>query len=387
MSQVPINKNALAWAIESSGIPDDKIDAYFNFPVGTIEGWLGGEKQPNQTQFNKLKSKLKRPAAVFFMAHPPETSESDIEYRVALGDSNRTLPPKARFCIRDSIRVQRFVKDIMIELGLKVSVLPTNSTNEDPEIVADLIREKYFKVPVSTQLVWSSEAIAFREWRQSIEQLGILVFLYPIGKNPDQDDTTDENLDFLNSVRGFSNTSVSPPVIGISTTWSITVRIYTLFHELAHILTRTSSACAEVYGSTPRDLAADKIERWCESFSASFLMPRDAIKEISTKIHHCDAINRAGSISKRFRVSRKAALIRLIEIGEATWDDYKLLDSQFDQKPSFGGVRSGKARNRAVIRKHTYGSCLALVRKAYEAGIVNEVDLMDYLHMAPDELT
>ena len=305
MAQVPINKKALEWAIRSSDIPADRVDEYFKFPPGTVNNWIVGSDKPNQTQFNSLKAKLKRPAAIFFMADPPPTAESRVEFRVAIGETDRTMPPKARHFIRDSIRVQSFIKEIMQELGYKLKDFPDNSTNEHPEDVAQHIRDTYFDVSIDKQMSWSTETNAFRQWRSLVEQLGILVFLYPIGKNPD---TKDKEVDFKNSVRGFSNATEHPPVIGISSSWSSSVRIYTLFHELGHILTRTSSACAEVYDKALKHEAKDQIERWCESFAASFLMPRQEFIDLNKEIYFRNSIKRAGSIANRLFVSRKAAL-------------------------------------------------------------------------------
>lgn len=391
MAQVPINKKALSWAIQSSGIPEDDIDGYCKFAPGTIKDWINGQKQPNKTQFKTLTSKLRRPAAVFFMENPPATSETSVEFRATVGDIKRTMPPKARQSIRDAIRIQRLIKDLNYDLELNIPEYPTNSTNEDAERVADHIREVYFDVSIELQMSWSTDANAFKNWRTLIEKLGILVFLYPIGKNPDlqNDDANQDNeLDYVNSVKGFSNTLVLPPVVGVNTYWNYSVRSYTLFHELGHILTRTSSACTESSSKVQNLLKKDRIERWCESFAAAFLMPRQEFLKINNNINFKDPITRAGSIAKKLFVSRKAALIRLIELNLADWEDYKKLQSKYDRKPRFmrPNPENVQIRTRDVQVKDRYGNCLSIVHRAYQEGLISEIDVMDYFNVSPKEL-
>ena len=129
---------------------------------------------------------------------------------------------------------------------------------------------------------WSSPAIAFRKWRTEIERLGILVFLYSLGRE---------------AARGFSFASDAPPVIGVSTTWHASVRVFTLFHELGHVLTNTSSSCVEAMIGHPTE---DPIERWCESFAASFLMPRTTILELFKSRNVADPLSKSIAYKGRF---------------------------------------------------------------------------------------
>ncbi|MDE0093247.1 MAG: ImmA/IrrE family metallo-endopeptidase [Gammaproteobacteria bacterium] len=386
MTFVPISRHALSWAVETSGIPKENLDEYFNFPHGTIDNWITGKEQPNLTQFKRLASRLKRPDAVFFMDSPPPTSELVVELRSSGGVINQNLSPTARHAIRDAVRVKKFIGDIQEELGVFGSSYPNYSSNEDPESIADKIRKEYFGVSFDTQMSWTSASTAFRNWRVLVEKMGILVFLYPIGIERNEKEFLDEVKAEKELIRGFSIVTGTPPAIGVSTTWNASVRNYTLFHELGHILTRTSSACAEAYDEMSNHATNDYIERWCEKFAASFLMPKQNFVEFNKSIHEPDPIKRAGKIANKLSVSRKAALIRLIEIGSAQWEDYRRLEVKFDRKGKGGQSKLNDKRTRAVCRQDTYGSCLSLVREAYSAGIISELDIWDYVRVSSDEL-
>lgn len=289
--------------------------------------------------------------------------------RFALGATSRSRSPTERLAIRDSSRVRRFVGDLWNELGRSAKDIPAASTNENPEDVADRLRADYFGIPVEEQMSWSSPAQAFRQWRTLIERMDILVFLYSLGEH---------------SARGFSFVTESPPVIGVSTTWHASVRVYTLFHELGHILIRTNSSCIEEWGSRP---TKDPIERWCETFAASFLMPRKEIQELTAHWKTRNPILTATRLANKLYVSRKAALLRLVETGSAQWDDFRHLESRFEKKSRGGRPDPDRLRTRDVTRSDTYGSCLSAVRDAYRSGLINEADIRTYLRMYPDELT
>ena len=386
MALVPISTTALSWALETSGIPKKYLDAYCQFPPGTIEGWLAGKTLPNQTQFKKLASKLKRQPVVFFMEDLPPTSESIVALRSAVDTGPKNLSPQARHSIRDAIRVQGFVGLIQEELGNESAFSANYSSTEKPEKVANLIRQKYFDISLDTQKSWPSAAQAFRNWRTLVEQMGILVFLYSIGLDPFWKDLPDREAAERELIRGFAVVSGNPPVIGISTTWNTEVRIYTLFHELGHVLTCSNAACSETFDVGATSETNDDLERWCEQFAACFLMPRQDFIQFNTTLTERDPIERAGKIASKLYVSRKAALIRLIEIDEATWDDFRRLDIKFDRKRKRAGFASTTKRTRAHNRKQEYGNCLSLVREAYDAEVIDEHDVREYLRVLPEEL-
>lgn len=365
---VPIQQQALSWAVEESGISVADIDQHLRVPAGTVDGWIGGRGQPNRTQFKRLKSLLKRPASVFFMDTPPETAESAVAMRFAFGATSRSRSPEERQAIRDASRVRKFVGDIRRDLEQGSPAIPSASTNEDPEEVATTIRNGPLNVPIEEQMSWASPTEAFKRWRALIEGMDILVFLYSLGES---------------SARGFSFATDPPPVIGISTTWHASVRVYTLLHEFGHVLTRTSSSCTEDTVGRPTE---DPVERWCESFAASFLMPRHEVRTLIGRRNSTDPIATATWLAGRLSVSRKSALLRLVELGAAQWGDFRRLESRFERKSAGGRADPANPRTRDVTRRETYGRCLSTVRSAHDGGLVSEADIRTYLRMYPDEL-
>jgi Zn-dependent peptidase ImmA (M78 family) len=192
-------------------------------------------------------------------------------------------------------------------------------------------------VSVDEQQRWPSAAQAFDFWRNAIERLGVTVFVYALGKE---------------SCNGFSLWHSVAPVIAVSSAWREEARIFTLFHELGHLVTRSNSACVERRVSArPRD----PVERWCERFAANVLLPRSAVERFvgATLRSPITEISVASSLARRARISLRAATIRLIELGLASWDLYDEIPPLADNKPEGGG--GGGGRNRLAIREDEFG--------------------------------
>ena len=68
------------------------------------------------------------------------------------------------------------------------------------------------------------------------------------------------------------------PALIVNSAWNVEARIFTTFHEVGHLVMRTSSACIGYVGV--REDPQRSIERWCDRFAASLLMPEDDVGEI-----------------------------------------------------------------------------------------------------------
>ena len=143
-------------------------------------------------------------------------------------------------------------------------------------------------------------------------------------------------------------------MIAINTAWREEARIYSLFHELGHLATRTNSACAEWRGGT-NSRTSDPAERWCEEFAAALLMPGDAVRRAlppSARSGGIQELRVAAGLATRFRVSLRAATIRLIELKLADWSLYR-------PDPPCGGLwppgGGGSGRNRLEIKLDEFG--------------------------------
>jgi Zn-dependent peptidase ImmA (M78 family) len=334
-TEVPITPEVLEWAIDESGYTDESLAVALDVSVEIVRNWTAGISRPNLTQFRKLATKLHRQRATFLLPRPPEGRQVEVQFRDISGRNARELSPQERRYLRRAERMQRVLGWLASELQILPRRFPAHDLSDDPEQAAKKWRD-HLGIPTDDQLRWKSASAAFDRWRSALEEVGIEIFLFPLGSG---------------SCRGFSLWHDEAPVIAVNTAWSEEARIFTLFHELGHLATRSDSACAEWGGRQTRP--RDPVERWCERFAAALLLPRhEVLRAIPSGA--TASIPLASTIARRFRVSLRAATIRLIELGLADWDLYEEIPPASDAKPENGGGGSG--RNRLQIREDEFGS-------------------------------
>jgi Zn-dependent peptidase ImmA (M78 family) len=211
-------------------------------------------------------------------------------------------------------------------------------------------------VQVSEQTGWKSASQAFDAWRSAVERLGITVVLFSM---------TPE------SSRGFSIWDDVAPLVAVNTAWRDEARVFTLFHEVGHLLTRTDSACANAPLATGDNL--DAAERWCEAFAAEVLIPESAIARVSG----VSDIKELARLARQYQVSLRAMAISLINAGKATWTLYRSIPGTADAKTGGGG---GTGRNRREIREDEFGHRgTEMFVEAVQREVITKSQALDYL--------
>jgi Zn-dependent peptidase ImmA (M78 family) len=275
--------------------------------------------------------------------------------------------------LREASRLQEGLAWILSELGEMPISFPTHLTSSDPVRIAGEERAR-LGVTTQQQLQWSSASQALNAWRKVLEGKGVMVLLLSIGSS---------------SSRGFSLWNDYAPLIAANTHWNNQARTFTLFHEYAHLITRTSSSCTGHIAHRIRQ-GEDPIERWCERFAAAFLAPWEDVQR--SLIETCGwsrgevvrDLRVLRKLANLFRISLRAMTLRLIDHDIAGWDLYSQIPSQADGKPAGGG---GGGRNRLQIRLDEYGSKPAQI---FVRGLHNDVlsrtDVLDYLDIGDSDL-
>ena len=140
--------------------------------------------------------------------------------------------------------------------------IPRRDLAVSPEAAAADVRE-WLGVSDVDHRSWAGDRDALRFWRNALEERGVLIFTLEIGRD---------------DVRGFSAWDDRAPLIVVNVSGvSPGARIYTLAHELGHLVTRQDAACVEVRGV----LSGAAVERWCERFGAALLMPPSSLKSLA----------------------------------------------------------------------------------------------------------
>ncbi|MDE3219711.1 MAG: ImmA/IrrE family metallo-endopeptidase, partial [Nitrospirota bacterium] len=317
---VPITPEVLEWAVRTSGHSVQEIADRLGVSNDLVSEWVSGSKRPTLTPLRRLASFLRRPLAAFLLPAPPRVSTQQVEFRRPPDEHRRSLNPVEVQNLRQASRLQRGIAWILSELNEEPADLPTTTIRRDPESVAEELRRR-LGVTVEQQLECSTDSKAMHLWRDHLQQSRVIVLLLPMGES---------------SSRGFSLWDQQAPLIAVNTHWNNSARIFTMFHELAHLITRTNSVCSEHTHARLRE-GDDPVERWSERFAAAFLAPSSDLERVLVERFAwrrgqvIDDLRVARRLASTFHVSIRAMTLRLIDHRIAGWELYRQIPRLSDQ--------------------------------------------------------
>ena len=153
----------------------------------------------------------------------------------------------------------------------KIGIFPyfnTVTLSDNPDIVAQNIRT-YVGISLERQYSWRSPNEAFNVWKDSIERLNVLIFHTNHQKGSAK----------IEDMRGFSISAEMYPVIVLNSKDTETPRIFTLFHELTHLLMNNGGVCNDFDIDSPVTQ-----EQRIEVFSATVLQDQSLYPQMHYRI-------------------------------------------------------------------------------------------------------
>ena len=305
-----VNHKILAWARERSGQTIDQVAAALHKDPGVIAAWESGDDAPSYPQLEKLAYKVyKRPLAVFFFPVPPPEEDPKTSFRTLPEFEVERLAADTRMKIRQARALQLSLAElndgknpaeqkIFVDLHVRISA-PAG------EVAAKA--RSYLGIDAKLQRSWKDTDQALKTWRRAVEEKGIYVF---------------KNSFKQKDVSGFCLYDPEFPIIYVNNSTAPTRQIFTILHELGHILTATG-------GVTKRDdtyiakLTGPnrQIEIFCNRFAAECLLPVEEFKAALGPNPASDESVR--ELAKAYRVSRHVVLLRLLGLDLVTQEFYE----------------------------------------------------------------
>ena len=291
--EVNINPEILKWAREEAGFDPSEIADKVNVSKERYKIW---EKQGQNIPLGKLKTiagQYKRQIAVFFLPDVPAKINKPKDFR-NLTPIQSKLSKEVLTVIRDVTYYRQTALELQGEnywKGRYSWLKEIESIKQDNNALANWLREK-LNISIDDQLRLKSENEAFRNWRQAVEnQLGILIFQFSMP---------------LNEVQGFCFTDSFPYAIVVNSKHYYTSRLFTIFHEVAHIVRHHSGICI-----VDNVNEKQQEEFSCNSFAGKFLVPQNNLATTEN-------LSEIQTYANKLKVSREVYLRRLKEENEIT---------------------------------------------------------------------
>jgi len=367
VQQLPINSKTLKWARESANISVEEVAFRMKKATEIVESWeQEGAHSITYVQLEKLAYEIyKRPIAIFFFPDPPTEVDPKSSFRTLPPSELDDLPSTFFKLFRDAQAMQINLE----ELNDGTNPVPQKifrdlsfSPRDNAQKKATAIRD-YLGIPLETQLHWKNMSTALREWRRAIESKGIYVF---------------KDAFHLDDISGFCIYDYEFPVIYLNNSMPLTRQVFTLFHELVHLLLKTSGIDKR-NDAFLRKLRGDnkRAEVLCNKFAGAFLVPDLDFDRVFRGVKPDEeGIQR---LANRYKVSREVILRKYF--------DRKLVDQAYYEKKKKEWEEEAKNRrkqgkggdyykNVVAYRGETY---LDIAFEKYYQGRFDVAQLAEYL--------
>jgi Zn-dependent peptidase ImmA (M78 family) len=369
---VSVEPDVLIWARKSIGMSIDAVAKKIKgIAINTLKEWEKKDSgvKPTFAQVEKLSKVYKRPLSAFLLPAPPKEPPFPEDFRTFPTEEKQLLKPKTYLAIRKAKRFQYSAIELIKELGEESKKLTIKANlSDDPETLAEKVRVQ-FGIKEVTRLAFLTKEAALDEWIKLLENNGILVFQISITMNKE--------------IRGFSLIDEDVPAIVLKRSDETSAKIFTLFHELAHLLLREGGIC---------DLEESNIshEKFCNHFAGAFLVPKDELLNHSIVKTNVKTREWPESflrdIARDFNVSKEVILRRLLILGLTTRNYYlkKHKEWKSKYKEPFG---RGKKDEIKICLKERGKKYISMAFDAYERRKIDEMRVADYLGVTSDKIS
>ena len=363
-----INPDVLRWARERSGLTVADVAMKFSKSPDVVDNWEAGETSPTYVQLEKLAYQVyKRPVAIFFFPEPPDEPNKIGEFRTLPASELQNLSDDTRYVVRlaESMRMAlRELNDGVNPSPRKVfhDILP--SLDEPPLKFAEEVRT-YVGVVIEDQVAWQSTEYALASWRTVVEDNGIYVFKRSFKQK---------------EISGFSLMDDEFPIIFLNNSTPPNRQIFTLWHEVAHILLDTSGV-TKADDSFIELLAGDSraIEVQANAFAGEFLVPSGDFDSLIHSGPYSDEYFRL--LADRYHVSREVVLRKHYDRGLVT--EYFYDDKANEWNAQYAALESRPTGGYYYNTQLAYLSrkFLDLVFDRYYEGRIDLNQLADYVNV------
>jgi Zn-dependent peptidase ImmA (M78 family)/DNA-binding XRE family transcriptional regulator len=326
--KVEVSPEVFCWLQESSGWTAEEVAKRLKTSVEAIRAIGRGERQPSLRQLKELSKAYRRPLASFFLSEPLFEPPLPKDYRM-LPERKDVFDKKTLYAIRKARYLQKIIKELSV--NIKNSTNPTVervSPDDDPENLAYKYRE-LFNLSEERQIQFKTPYKLFHYMRDNLEDMNIIVFQFSMP---------------VKDARGFALTDRTPNIIVINTQDTIEARLFTLMHEVGHIL--LGETVIDIPDATVKSY--NKVEQWCNTFSSRFLLPRGlAINLFKKYRNQLTETQTLGSLKYRYKVSKAMLLYNMFKLGFITQEKYEETLDRY--KPKEPEIEENKKKQRGGI--------------------------------------
>jgi len=361
---INVNKEVLIWTRKLSRLSLEDASKRSKINEEELRKLESGDKRPNLKELNSLSKAYNKSLATLLLYTPLKDKPLPKDRRTVNSEQSGIFDPKTIQVVEKARALLYSFIELKEELSLPITSFSYRASlsNAPTEIAKNLRKE--WKLDEIKEL--QSINLALEGFIEITENLGVVIFQMPLTKD---------------NLRGFSIVDEKLPIIVIKRgNEPPTAKIFTLFHEVGHILLQESGICDIRIHNQKQE-----IEKWCNAFAAEILVPSEVLLQNNIVKKYMSIGDKEWTsadlieIGNLFFVGRLVILRKLYELDLTTKDYYEEKHNAWN-KPSFGRAKEPKGRD--IPREIVYErgkTFISLAFRAFEQNKINLKELSDYL--------
>lgn len=326
-----ITPEVLAWARNLDGITIDDIAAKLHTAPEKILSWEQGTSYPTVTQAKIWQKQYRVPFVYFYLPDTPKKLKrlEKTDYRTFGNNGNSIITSRElRWFLRDIEDRRDAVLSLYEEEKREPLSFPIKlSAGADMEEIAAAIRN-LLELTEDIQCKFRKPEVALSHCIRVLEKWDVLIFqatkIAP------------------SEMRGLSIAYERMPIIALNRKDEPSARLFTLCHELVHIVTHTSGICNDV---NENSVSQNVMEMKCNQIAGKILVPLNELSSHPT----IGKIRKYGfddsyvyQVSRDFAVSKEVILHALWEMKIITRENYfDILARYIDEYKSYKAKKKG----------------------------------------------
>ena len=368
--QALITPEVLVWARKLDNLTIDNAALRLKVDADKIQAWEDGKAHPTLRQAKELAKYYRIPFVTLYLPDPPKKPKriERVDYRTFgnVGDVI-VVSRELKWLLRD-VEDRR---DSIIELysfdERKPKTFPLHlSESNSAEEIATAIRKLLGLTPVIQKKFRKPEkALAY--CINALECLDVLVF---------QAAKIDPS-----EMRGLSLGYSEMPIIVLNRKDEYSARLFSLIHELAHLVLNNAGICNEI-GS--ESASKNRVELLCNNIAGKVLAPIDEIKKhpaLESIVKYGFDDTYINAIARDFAVSKEVILHNILDLGIISRDFYfETLGRYKDEYREYAAKKKGGMIPPAIDKGTQVGRLYArTVFNAYHKDRISARDVSAYL--------
>jgi len=384
-TKAAVRGNMLRWARQTSGYQIDEVAARMGlaFSPERILAMEADAEKPSIAQAKNLAKIYGRSLSLLYLPEPPAEPDPPADFRMGYDGLDQEISPALRKLVRRMQELRESALDLaddLDETNDRFPIVPLQgSLDQDPALLVGPVRH-WLGIDADVQSQWRDPKLAFDHWRAALESRGVIVYV-ELGAHSV---STEE-------VRGFCLAEDQAPLIVVNNLDAKAAQVFTLFHELGHILLRLPAMCLDMDQEEAGQDQMSRVEVWCNRFAGEFLVPRATVSEHplaalmaerlveSPSAAHEEWDDDLRELAAFFAVSAEVIVRRLTVLGWLTAKHYRAWkNAWYERHPNKPKAKTkGKGGpSPAQLAPTKYGmGILSLVYSAYWSDAVSALEV------------